>query len=158
MALAKQKGEDLTDSLEVNIIELPKVPRIYTSNLFFDWLTFIKSKTEEEFEMVAKKNPELKRAVARLARISSDQATQILYDYQLKKTMDERVLQKTAREEGIKEGIKEGEIKKAIEDVVNLVSATKMSINEAMKILKIDFSYKDQIKEELERQGIKYQE
>ena len=108
--------------------------------------------------MVAKKNPELKRAVARLARISSDQATQILYDYQLKKTMDERVLQKTAREEGIKEGIKEGEIKKAIEDVVNLVSATKMSINEAMKILKIDFSYKDQIKEELERQGIKYQE
>ena len=137
---------------------LPKVPRIYTSNLFFDWLTFIKSKTEEEFEMVAKKNPELKRAVARLARISSDQATQILYDYQLKKTMDERVLQKTAREEGIKEGIKEGEIKKAIEDVVNLVSATKMSINEAMKILKIDFSYKDQIKEELERQGIKYQE
>ena len=50
--------------------------------------------------MVAKKNPELKRAVARLARISSDQATQILYDYQLKKTMDERVLQRTARAEG----------------------------------------------------------
>lgn len=162
LRLRNKKGEDLTDALEVNIIKLPKVPKIYKSNLFFDWLTFIKSKTDEEFEMVAKKNPELKRTVARLARISSDQANQILYDYQLKKIMDERVLQKTAREEGIREGIKtgikEGEIKSKIEDVVNLVSATSMSINEAMKILKIDLSYKDQIKKELDRQKIKYKE
>ena len=59
-----------------------------------------------------------------------------------KKNIDERVLQKTARQGGIKEG----ELKKAIEDVVNLVSATKMSIHEA------------QIKKELNKQGIKYQE
>ena len=58
--------------------------------------------------------------------------------------------------EGLKEGIKEGEIKKAVEDVVALVSATKMSIEEAMEILKVDFSYKEQIENELERQGIKY--
>ena len=147
--LRNEKGEDLTDALEVNIIELPKVPKIYTSNPFFDWLTFIKSKTEEEFEMVAKKNPELKRAVARLARISSDQATQILYDYQLKKTMDERVLQKTARAEGIKEG----EIKGKIEAVVRLILATKMSLDEAMTILQVDIKYKKKIETILKKHG-----
>ena len=147
--LRNEKGEDLTDALEVNIIELPKVPKIYTSNPFFDWLTFIKSKTEEEFEMVAKKNPELKRAVARLARISSDQATQILYDYQLKKNMDERVLQKTARAEGIKEG----EIKGKIEAVVRLILATKMSLDEAMTILQVDIKYKKKIETILKKHG-----
>ena len=147
--LRNEKGEDLTDALEVNIIELPKVPKIYTSNPFFDWLTFIKSKTEEEFEMVAKKNPELKRAVARLARISSDQATQILYDYQLKKNMDERVLQKTERAEGLKEG----EIKGKIEAVVRLILATKMSLDEAMTILQVDIKYKKKIETILKKHG-----
>ena len=60
--------------------------------------------------------------------------------------------------EGIKKGIKEGEIKKAIEAVVNLISATKMSIYEAMKILKVDSAYKTQIENELEKRGIKYDE
>ena len=32
--LRNKKGEDLTNSLEVDIIELPKVPKKYKSNLF----------------------------------------------------------------------------------------------------------------------------
>ena len=93
---------------------------IVNSELFFDWLKFLKSNTEEEFETLATntKFPEIKRAVERLAQISSDQATQILYDYQLKKIMDERVLQKTARAEGIKEG----GIKGKIAVVINLIT------------------------------------
>ena len=94
--LRNKNGEDLTNSLEVDIIELPKVPKKYKSNLFFDWLTFIKSRKEEEFKMIENNTeyPEVKQAVARLAQLSSDEATQILYDYQLKKIMDERVLQR----------------------------------------------------------------
>ena len=57
-------------------------------------------------------------------------------------------------EQEIKKGIKEGEIKKAIEAVVNLVLATKMPTDEAMKILKVDSSYKKQIEIALKEQEI----
>ena len=56
----------------------------------------------------------------------------------------------TAKEEGIKEG----EIKSKIEDVINLVLATKMSIEDAIKILKVDSNYKKQIEKKLKRLGI----
>ena len=133
---------------------------IVNSELFFDWLKFLKSNTEEEFETLATntKFPEIKRAVERLAQISSDQATQILYDYQLKKIMDERVLQKTARAEGLKEGIKEGEIKGKIAVVINLITKLDKTLTEAMLLSNLDVLYKNQVKEELDRQGIKYQE
>ena len=68
-----------------------------------------------------------------LAQLSSDESTQILYDYQLKKTMDERVLQRETIEKGMKKGVREG-IKKGmrkgkIKDVVKLI----VDIDEAMK-------------------------
>ena len=89
-----------------------------------------------------------------MAQISSDQATQILYDYQLKKIMDERVLQKTARAEGLKEG----DIKGKIAVVINLITKLDKTLTEAMLLSNLDVSYKNQVKEELDRQGIKYQE
>ena len=61
---------------------------------------------------------------------------------------------KKGKEEGMKAGIKEGEIKSKIEDVINLVLATKMSIEDAIKILKVDSKYKKQIEKKLKRLGI----
>ena len=61
---------------------------------------------------------------------------------------------KKGKEEGMKEGIKKGEIKSKIEDVINLVLATKMSIEDAIKILKVDSKYKKQIEKKLKRLGI----
>ena len=161
--LRNKKGEDLISSLEVDIIELPKVPKKYKSNLFFDWLTFIKSRKEEEFKMIENNTeyPEVKQAVARLAQLSSDEATQILYDYQLKKIMDERVLQREAIEkgmrkgkiEGMREGIKkgirqgklEGKIEGKIEGVVKLITKYGINIDEAMKDLELPAEYKEKV-------------
>ena len=72
--------------------------------------------------------------------------------------MDERVLQKTARAEGLKEGIKEGEIKGKIAVVINLITKLDKTLTEAMLLSNLDVLYKNQVKEELDRQGIKYQE
>ena len=154
----------MTNSLEVDIIELPKVPKKYKSNLFFDWLTFIKARKEEEFKMIENNTeyPEVKQAIARLAQLSSDEATQILYDYQLKKTMDERVLQREAIEKGMKKGIKKGmkqgvmegmrkgEIKGKIEGVVKLITKYGANIDEAMKDLELPAEYKDKVLAKLE--------
>ncbi len=41
---------------------------------------------------------------------------------------------------------------------MNLVLATKMSVEEAMKILKVDFCFKKQIEHELEKRGMRYSE
>ena len=146
--LRNKKGEDLISSLEVDIIELPKVPKKYKSNLFFDWLTFIKSRKEEEFKMIEENTeyPEVKQAVARLAQLSSDEATQILYDYQLKKTMDARVSERKAREKGILEGKIEGKI----EGVVKLITKYGVDIDEAMKDLELPAECKDKVLAKLE--------
>ena len=166
--LRNKKGEDLTNSLEVDIIELPKVPKKYKSNLFFDWLTFIKARREEEFKMIENNTeyPEVKQAIARLAQLSSDEATQILYDYQLKKTMDERVLQREAIEKGMRKGIKKGmkqgvmegmrkgeikgKIEGKIEGVVKLITKYGANIDEAMKDLELPAEYKDKVLAKLE--------
>ena len=57
-------------------------------------------------------------------------------------------------EEGIKKGVEEGKIKGKIDAVVNLVLATKMSIDEAMKILQVDSCFKKQIEKELIKRGV----
>ena len=57
-------------------------------------------------------------------------------------------------EKGVKEGIKEGEMKGKIEAVVELILETKMSVDEAMKILKIGFSYKKRVESELNKRKV----
>ena len=101
---------------------------------------------------------EVKQTVARLAQLSSDKATQILYDYQLKKTMDERVLQREAIEKGMKKGMKqgvkqgvvEGMRKGKIEGVVKLITKYGVDIDEAMKDLELPAEYKDKVLAKLE--------
>ena len=94
--------------------------------------------------------PEVKQAIARLAQLSSDEATQILYDYQLKKTMDERVLQREAIEKGMRKGMRKGKIEGKIEGVVKLITKYGVDIDEAMKDLELPAEYKDKVLAKLE--------
>ena len=57
-------------------------------------------------------------------------------------------------EKGIEKGVEEGKIKGKIDAVVNLVLATKMSVDEAMKILQVDSSFKKHIETELIKREI----
>ena len=176
--LRNEKGEDLTDVLEVNIIELPKVPIDYDHNFFYDWLNFIKAKKKEEFEMIEQKTEckELKDAVVTLRQLSGDELQQAIYEAELDSLRVQNASIKTAKrealaeglkkgiargikrgmKEGKKEGIKEGEMRKTIENVINLIMATDMSLKKAMRILKVDENYKRQIIAELNKLDIKY--
>ncbi|MDR3350008.1 MAG: Rpn family recombination-promoting nuclease/putative transposase, partial [Acidaminococcales bacterium] len=58
----KESGSEFTDILEVNTLELPKVPKRDDRTELFDWLLFLKSEGGEELEMLAKKNPQIKKA------------------------------------------------------------------------------------------------
>ena len=58
----------------------------------------------------------------------------------------------------MEQGIREGKIKSKAETVINLISTTKMSVDEAMKILKVDSDYKKHIENDLKQREIKYAE
>ena len=103
-------------------------------------MTFIKSRKEENFKMITENTeyPEVKQAVAHLTQLSSDEATQILYDCQLKKTIDERVLQREAIEKSMLKGMRKGKIA----GVVKLITKYGVDVDEAMKDLELAAEYK----------------
>ena len=179
--LRNKKGEDLTDSLEVNIIELPKVPKGYKNNFFYDWLSFIRADKKEEFEMIEEKTEckELKDAIVTLRRLSGSELQQAIFEAELDAKRLKNAEISTAKEEGIKEGIKkgvekgikkgikegikkgkeegmkEGETRKAIEDVIAFAK-TGMSLKLICQTLNVGENIKKQAIKKLNEMGVKY--
>jgi len=60
--LKNDKNRSFTDLLKVVIIELPKLPED-EDGAIWRWLRFLKCKKKEEYEMLAKKYPELKKPI-----------------------------------------------------------------------------------------------
>jgi predicted transposase/invertase (TIGR01784 family) len=69
---------EFTDLLEVDTLELPKLPPDADGTGLWDWLTFLNARKEEEFTMLAEKNPQVGQAVSRLAELSQDERTRLL--------------------------------------------------------------------------------
>ena len=114
----------------------------------YEWTQFLGAEKEEEFEMLGKKNPQIKRAVIELRRISEDEENQFLYDMREKAIRDERSRLKSARKHGLAEGkaegLAEGILKtqienaramhsKGIDDVI-IAEITNLSIEEIHKL------------------------
>lgn len=49
----KITGSEFTDVLEINTLELSKLSQNEDKSELWNWLTFLKSKKKEEFEMIA---------------------------------------------------------------------------------------------------------
>lgn len=101
-------------------LELAKAPLESDGSSVWGWLQFLRSRSGEEFEMIAEKNPEIKKAVDTLYELSSDEEVRYLYETRLKAWRDrasqfdgyyregeEHGLQK-GMQKGIQEGRKEG--------------------------------------------------
>jgi len=63
------RNNSFTNLLKLYILELPKLPEKEDSAIW-PWLKFFKCKTKEEFKMLAKKHPELEKAVNNVVKIS----------------------------------------------------------------------------------------
>jgi len=86
----KSTGLRLTDRVEIHTLELDKIPKETDNTAKYDWLQFLRTEREEEFEMLSERNPAIKKAVVELKRLSQDEETQILYEARQKAEMDER--------------------------------------------------------------------
>ena len=91
-----ETGVKFTDVIEINTLELGKIPTQDESKTKYDWLRFLKAEREEEFDMLAEKNPVIKKAVVELKRLSQSEEAQRLYDARQKAIWDENSRLRTA--------------------------------------------------------------
>ncbi|MDR0877370.1 MAG: Rpn family recombination-promoting nuclease/putative transposase [Treponema sp.] len=110
--LNERTGNRFTDLLKVIILELPKLPREDEQDPVWAWMRFFKCKTEGEYDMLARKHPEVGKAVTVLKTLSwSERRRDIAYHKWLRKIDDEtekEELREEAQAEGRAEGLAEG--------------------------------------------------
>lgn len=77
-------GDQFTDVTEVDILELPKVPKEYVNDHLYDWADFFNAKTVEDLDKVSDKSRSIKKAVFNLKKLSADEEFKAEYEYWLK--------------------------------------------------------------------------
>ncbi len=97
-----------TDIIEIHTLEMQKLPLSSDGTELADWLMFLRAEKEEEFEMLAQKNPAIKEAYIELQRISKDEKARKIYEDREKALRDERDRLKWAQMQGRDEGLREG--------------------------------------------------
>jgi len=95
------------DLTEINVLDLTKIPENQSDDLI-NWMKFLKAEREEEFEMLARQNPQINQAYAFLRDLSSDEATRLRNESHLKAKRDEWSRLAGAKQAGIEEGMEKG--------------------------------------------------
>lgn len=134
------KEIELTDVLELHIIEIPKVKEILRKepkNELAQWVMFLNNPNESEVSRIMEENKEIKEAMEELEKISKDEELRRVAELREKAIRDEqnglRHAKAEGRDEGIKEGIKQG-IKQGIQKVVKKLIQSNMSITDISEL------------------------
>jgi predicted transposase/invertase (TIGR01784 family) len=91
---------------EIHVLNLERLPAKGDGKLM-DWLRFLKAEREEEFKMLAAKDPIINEAYCKLQAMSEDEANRMIYEARLKAQRDEYSRIQGARREGWETGRKE---------------------------------------------------
>ena len=129
---------ELTDIVEVHTLELCKIQAEADDSRLCYWMEFIKAEGEIELEAVAKRDPLIKKAVARLMELSADEKTRLLYEAREKERMDNESREEEARAEGEKAKaltIARNALKKnmSVDDVVDITGLTRAEVEKLQK-------------------------
>ena len=81
-------GIEFTNLVEINCLDLNKLPSDDDSTELWYWMKFIKSDDEEVLDMLAMRSPQMKKAVGVLKELSADEQTRILYEKREMARMD----------------------------------------------------------------------
>jgi predicted transposase/invertase (TIGR01784 family) len=101
-------GRTFSDLLRIDTLELPKLPELSQEDgPRVEWLRFLNAKDKTEMDMLAERNPDIKKAVVRLARLSASEKAQMRYESRLKWQRDMMAQKRGEREEGRAEGVRE---------------------------------------------------
>ena len=81
-------GIALSDLIEINTLELCKLPENADGTPLYDWAKFIAAESEDELNMIAERNPQVGRAVVKLVELSADERARDLYERREKERRD----------------------------------------------------------------------
>ena len=98
-----ETGVNFTDIVEINTLELQKIPAESDHTQKYDWLQFLKAEREEEFDMLAERSPVIREAVVELRRLSQDEETQRLHDAREKALWGEHSRLRSAQNKALRE-------------------------------------------------------
>ena len=101
----------LTDTLEVYIIELDKVRRLYKENPsseIYQWMMFLDNPNSEEVDAIMKENKDICEATSNLEDICADEELQRFIQYKEKQEHDWASYREQSLKEGHEEGLKKG--------------------------------------------------
>jgi predicted transposase/invertase (TIGR01784 family) len=99
-------GREFTDTLEIHILELKKLPAEADGQQLVKWGQFFKAETPEELAMAAKTDPVIGEAAALVMELNEDEAERLLADARWRWQMDQAALQRERYREGLEEGEK----------------------------------------------------
>ena len=125
------KELELTDVLELYILEIPKARKILEKeidNELAQWMAFLDDPNKEEVSKIMENNQEIKKAMNELEEMSEDEELRRLAELREKAIRDEKNGLRHAREEGLKEGIEEG-IKQGIGQGIEQVTKKMIKLN-----------------------------
>jgi predicted transposase/invertase (TIGR01784 family) len=106
-----QDGTELTRLSEINTLELNKLPQNAEHSELWYWMKFIKSDDKEVLDMIADRNPRMRKAVGVLMELSADERTRMLYEEREIARRDIASMMEGAKREGRAEGHAEGRAK-----------------------------------------------
>ena len=129
----------LTQKLEIDIIELPKIiGKEKEQDNLLDWLYFLENPKSERVTKKMKENENLKEAVKKLDNLSEDEKMQRIADLRQKAIMDEKAIYEKGLEIGIEKGIQRGMEKGIEKGIMEGSQKEKIEIAKKMLKLKID--------------------
>jgi predicted transposase/invertase (TIGR01784 family) len=97
-----------SDALEVDTLELPKLPEESDGTKLWDWMSLIKAESEDDMEAAAKKNEHMQECVMVIRKMSRDEAERRLAEAHEKQERDRYAEQEWALKQGAKQGRTEG--------------------------------------------------
>ena len=89
MRYRTEDGVEYTDLSEINILELSKLPTDEDNTELWWWMKFMKTDDGEVLDVIAQRNPAMRKAVGVLKELSADERTRMLYDAQETARRDE---------------------------------------------------------------------
>jgi predicted transposase/invertase (TIGR01784 family) len=95
------------DSMEINVLEIPKVDEEDQSNLG-NWMKFFRAREEEDFEMLSQTNPAIAEAWGVIKHLSADESARMLAEAREKAYKDMISAEASAHKKGLQEGRQEG--------------------------------------------------
>lgn len=107
-------NEELTDTMELHFIEIPKLRKLDDtediSDMLEAWITFIQNPTSEVIEKLEMSSDEIKEAKEELIRLSGNDKERERYEKRFESLLEQNSLLSNAERKGIEKGAKKEKI------------------------------------------------